>query len=87
MPKRTCQRCRKELPESAFEVEGTNYYLHHVCNHCREFMRQRMNYLIGADKAFHNSAREDYEVTVLYRKFLLNENIRTEDLFTKEHPC
>ena len=81
-----CQRCRKEKSDSNFITEGNNYYLHNVCNRCRDFMTQRMNYLIGADKAFHSSAREDYEVTILYRKYLLDSKENIETLFKGNQP-
>jgi len=47
-------------------------------------MNQRMDYLIGADKAFHHSVGADYETTVLYRDFLLGEHVNAENLFYKE---
>ena len=78
-----CLRCRKELPFSKFtSEEGSNYYVHNVCNECREFMRKRTDYLIKADKKFHAATMMDYDITHHYRNLLVTNGISSERLFS-----
>ena len=80
---KVCLRCRKELPTDRFTPEeGSNYYIHNVCNECREFMRKRTNYLIRSDKKFHSATAMDYDVTRHYRELLVTNGISSERLFS-----
>jgi len=70
-----CLRCGKEISESE-NNNSQNYYAHSVCAHCRAFMERRIDALIKADKDFHNSEKEDYEVTKMYLHAVFNKKTK-----------
>ncbi len=70
-----CLRCGEEIPEGE-SSNSQNYYQHSVCAHCRTFMEKRMNHLIKADKEFHKSEKEDFEITKLYLRSLFSKKTK-----------
>ena len=71
---KTCLRCGSTKDVSKFvPEEGSNYFVHNVCNECRKFMDKRADYLIKCDKKFHEAQRESFELTSLYRRRILEK--------------
>ena len=65
-----CLRCGLEIPKEEAN-SSTNYHVHSVCSSCRLIMAKRLDYLIEADKKFHKTEKESYELTVSYLTYLL----------------
>ena len=77
-----CLRCHLEHPISEFTApEGSNYFVHEVCNMCRELMKKRTDFLIKSDKRFHISLGADYQATLMYREMLVKGGEVAERLF------
>ena len=77
-----CLRCHSEHPISKFIApEDGNYFVHSVCNDCRELMKKRTNFLIKSDKKFHVSMGADYQATLMYREMLVKGGEAAERLF------
>ena len=76
-----CLRCSENKPRSEFILDGGDYYLHNICNKCRDLMTARTNFLIAKDKEFHKSHKVSYEITFAYRKMLINNEQHVDVLF------
>lgn len=78
--KRVCFMCGKELESDKF-TDDSFYYEHVVCNSCRKFMDERLNYLTECDRQFHKDKKRDYEITKAYlRKLNLYEDSLCEEV-------
>jgi len=69
----TCLRCGRDKLLRTFTDD--RMHTHKVCNFCRDFMADRLVFLIIADKKFHDIAKVDCNVTQSYFKFLVNRNV------------